>query len=104
MITAGYFCGQCLGDLITMRAETVDLKTGMNTMNRRKTGKQVIIPLSKSLLTLLVSIWPKNGKRCFWPSEAERHSTVGASPFSQEFYDLMADAGMVAGPYPTFDG
>lgn len=97
MITAGYFSGQSLGDLITMRAETVDLKTGLITMHRRKTGKRVIIPLSKSLRVLLVSIWPKGGKGYFWPDEAARYSKVGASPFSQEFYDLMASAGMVTG-------
>jgi integrase len=96
MITAGYFSGQSLGDLITMRAETVDLNAGSITMHRRKTGKQVIIPLSKSLRALLVSIWPKDGKGFFWPDEAERYSKVGASPFSQEFYDLMASAGMVS--------
>ena len=95
MLTAGYFSGQSLGDLITMRAETVDLKTGMISMSRRKTGKRVTIPLSKSLRVLLVSIWPKGGKGYFWPDEAERYLKIGASPFSQEFYDMLASAGMV---------
>ncbi len=96
MLTAGYFSGQSLGDLVTMRAETVDLKSGMITMQRRKTGKRVIIPLSKTLRNTLVSIWPAGGKGYFWPQEAERYLKVGASPFSQEFYDLMATAGIVA--------
>ena len=95
MITAGYFSGQSLGDLITMRADTVDLKTDMISMSRRKTGKRVTIPLSKTLRALLISIWPKGGKGYFWPVEAARYLKVGASPFSQEFYDMLAGAGMV---------
>ncbi len=95
MMTAGFYSGQSLGDLVTMRAETVDLGAGQITMHRRKTGKQVIIPISKTLQKLLVSIWPKGGKGFFWPAEAARYEKVGASPFSQEFYDLLADVGMV---------
>lgn len=95
MLTAGYYSGQSMGDLITMRAETVDLGAGSITMNRRKTGKQVIIPISKTLQKLLASIWPKGGKGCFWPEQAERYIKVGASPFSQEFYDMLAAAGLV---------
>lgn len=96
MILGGYSTGQSLGDLATMRAETVDLDANQITMNRRKTGKQVIIPLTKGMRALLVSIWPKGGKGWFWPAEAQRYEKVGASPFSQEFYDMLAAAGMVS--------
>lgn len=95
MITAGYYTGQSLGDLITMRAETVDLAAGMITMNRRKTGRQVIIPISKELRRLLISLWPVDDRSEFWPEQANRYRRVGASSFSQEFYDLLAGAGLV---------
>ncbi len=42
------------------------------------------------------TLWPKDGRGYFWPEEAERYLRVGPSPFSQEFYDLMAGAGLVA--------
>ena len=95
MLAAGFYTGQSMGDLITMRAESVDLGTGMIRMNRRKTGKQVIIPISNSLRALLVSRWPKGSKGYFWPDEAVRYEKVGASPFSQEFYEMLATAGLV---------
>lgn len=96
MLMVGYFTGQSLGDVIAMRASTVDLEQGKITMHRRKTGKQVIIPIAKPLRAALLSIWPKDGKGYFWPGEAERYLRVGPSPFSQEFYELMASTGLVS--------
>jgi integrase len=95
MLTAGFYTGQSMGDLVTMRAEAVDLSAGVIRMNRRKTGKQVIIPISDNLRALLVKRFPKGGKGYFWPDEAARYEKVGASPFSQEFYDMLATAGLV---------
>jgi integrase len=95
MLKAGYYTGQSLGDLITLRAESVDLRAGLITINRRKTGKQVIIPISTELRQSLVSIWPADGRSEFWPEEARRYLRTGASSFSQEFYDLLASAGLV---------
>ncbi len=96
MLTAGFYTGQSMGDLITLRAENCDLGSGLITMNRRKTGKQVIIPISTQLRTSLVALWPKGGKGYFWPEQAERYLATGASSFSQEFYDKLAEAGLVA--------
>lgn len=95
MLTAGFYTGQSLGDVITLRAENCDLAAGIVTVIRRKTGKQVIIPLSAPLRKLLLSIWPKGGKGYFWPAEAEKYLKVGPSQFSQDFYDLLADCGLV---------
>jgi integrase len=95
MLTAGFYTGQSMGDLITMRAENVNLSAGMITMNRRKTGKQVIIPISENLRAMLVKLWPKGGKGYFWPDEADRYLKSGSSSFSQEFYDMLASAGLV---------
>lgn len=101
MLVAGFYTGQSMGDLITMRAETVDLSQGLITMNRRKSGKRVIIPISEQVRALLVKLWPKGGKGYFWPKEAERYlnvngkSSPNASPFSQEFYEILVGAGLV---------
>jgi hypothetical protein len=77
--TIGYHTGQSMGDLITMSAKTIDPSTGRITMNRRKTGTQVIIPFGKTVRELLASIWPADGG-LFWPEQAARYEKVGASP------------------------
>lgn len=95
MIECGYFTGQSLGDLIMLTAEIVDMKSGLITMHRRKSGTQVIIPISKPLRATLDNIWPRGGKGYFWPEQAALYLKVKATPFSQEFYELMFQCGMV---------
>lgn len=95
MIEAGYFTGQSLGDLITLKAESVNLGRGIITMNRRKTGRQVIIPICPALNAVLQDHWPKGGKGYFWPEQAARYERVKSSAFSQEFHALMAECGLV---------
>jgi integrase len=96
MIHAAFYTGQSLGDLVTLRRDYVDLEQNVLRVTRRKTGKRVIVPLATSLRELFKRLWPKTGTDFFWPAEAERYLTVGASSFSQGFYELMTAAGMVA--------
>lgn len=95
MIMGGCYTGQALGDLILLRRSNVDLAAGMIRIKRRKTGTTVNTPIAGPLRELLVSIWPTDDADYFWPAEAERYLTTGASAFSQEFYDLMTSVGMV---------
>lgn len=95
MIQMGFFTGQSLGDLVTLRRQNVDLAQGQISLNRRKTGTRVNIPLAKPLRSLLQSVWPKNAQDYFWPVEAERYEKTGSSSFSQEFYDLLHSVGLV---------
>ncbi len=95
MIVVGYHTGQSMGDIITMRRNAVDLEQGRITMHRRKTGKQVIIPIGPTVRALLIGNWPKDKDGYFWPDQAARYLRAGSSSFSQEFYELLASAGLV---------
>jgi integrase len=95
MIMGGCYTGQAMGDLITLRRSNVDLDAGMIHLLRRKTGTAANTPIAKPLRDLFVSIWPSKDTDYFWPLEAQRYETTGASSFSQEFFDLMASVGMV---------
>ena len=96
MIIAGFFTGQRMGDLVTLRRSNVHLAENVIRLTSRKTDKRVTIPMAKPLRTLLESIWPKRDDDHFWPEEAQRYLTIGPSPFSQEFYGLLASVGLVA--------
>lgn len=95
MIVAGFFTGQSLGDLITLKPANVDLTENVIRLARRKTGKRVIIPLAKPLREMLISNWPKKGDGFFWEDEAALYLRTGATSFSQDFYDLLAKIGLV---------
>jgi integrase len=95
MIVAGFFTGQRMGDLVTLKRSNVHLDENVIRLTSRKTGKRVIIPMAKTLRTLLESIWPKRDEDYFWPGQAQKYLTVGPSPLSQEFYGLLASVGLV---------
>ncbi len=96
MILAGFFTGQRMGDLATLQRGNVHLEENVIRLSSRKTGKRVTIPMAKPLRALLESIWPKRDDDYFWAVEARRYLTIGPSPFSQEFYSLLASVGLVA--------
>lgn len=100
MIRASFFTGFSLGDLVTLRRLNVDLKQGTVSIKRRKTGKPVTVPLNAGLAQLFKETWPAKAEDYFWPAEANRYLTTGASSFSQEFFDIMAACGLVE-PRPT---
>ena len=95
MIVAGFFTGQRMGDLVTLKRSNVHLDENVIRLTSRKTGKRVTIPMAKTLRTLLESIWPKQDEDYFWPERAQKYLTVGPSPLSQEFYGLLASVGLV---------
>lgn len=95
MIMAGFFTGQSLGDLVTLKRANVDLRENVLRLARRKSNTRVIVPLATPLRELLLKIWPKNESDFFWPTQAGRYLNCGASSFSQEFYELLTSAGLV---------
>jgi integrase len=95
MVRAAFFSGFALGDLVTLRRLNVDLRQRTVSIKRRKTGTPVTIPLNDSLVELFKETWPAKGDGYFWPTEAEKYLSTGASSFSQEFYALMAECGLV---------
>jgi len=95
MIRAGFYTGQRMGDLITLRRESVDVWENVIRLTSRKTQKRVVIPMKKPLRDLLASFPPGKPTDFFWPEQAERYLTAGPSSFSQEFNELLGRAGLV---------
>jgi integrase len=95
MVRAAFFTGFSLGDLVTLRRLNVDLRQRTTSIKRRKTGKPVTVPMNDGLLALFKEKWPAKADDYFWPDEANKYLTTGASSFSQEFYELMAGCGLV---------
>jgi len=95
MIRSAFYTGFSLGDLVTLRRRAADMRQRMVSINRRKTGKAVNVPMNAGLIELFKATWPAKADDYFWPDEAQKYLTTGASSFSQEFYELMAECGMV---------
>ena len=95
MIRTSFFTGFAMGDLITLRRVNVDVCGKVISINRRKTGKAVAVPINDNLVADFKDIWPDKVNDFFWPEEANKYLTTGASAFSQAFYDIMAACGLV---------
>jgi len=95
MIRTAFFTGFSMGDLVTLRRVNVDLKHNTISIKRRKTGRPVTVPISDSMAESLEELWPAKSEDYFWPAEANRYLTTGASSFSQSFHDIMAACGLV---------
>lgn len=95
MVQGAFFTGLSMGDLITLELRMVDLAENQLSLYRRKTGQRIMVPISKPLASTFREIWPKGKQAYFWPAEAARYLKTGASLFSQEFYQLMFDVGLV---------
>lgn len=95
MIVAGYHTGMRMGDIITLRRLNVDLSQDTLSFMVRKTGKPQTVPLHPALRALFLRMPKGKPNDFYWPTQAERYVTIGASAFSQEFYELMATAGLV---------
>jgi integrase len=93
MITVGYYTGQSMGDLITLRASEVDPAQSVMFVQRRKSATRVRIPLRGPVREILAKHWPKDGGY-FWPEQAKRYLETRASSFSQEFYAMLVSVGL----------
>lgn len=96
MITTGFFTGQRMGDLVTLRREAVDFSANVIRLTSRKTNTRVTIPMASPLRNLLDSFSIGNPDDFYWPNQAKRYIEVGASAFSQEFNELLAAIGLVS--------
>jgi len=98
MVLTGFYCGQRMGDLITMTWGAVDFEQGIISMTQRKTGKTLEIPLRSELAVFLTKLKPAKVKPSapIWPSESDRYEQFGPGVFSSEFYDeVLLPAGLV---------
>jgi integrase len=95
MIRTAFFTGLSLGDLITLRRVNVDLQQKTLSIKRRKTGTPVTVPINDNMVAAFKKLWPARAEDYFWPDEALKYETTGASSFSQEFHEIMAGCGLV---------
>ncbi len=101
MITAGFYTGQRLGDLITLPWGAVDMVANVIRLTSRKTQTRVVIPMAPPLRALLEARMREAGDVVkpaspVWPQQARYYEEHGAAHFSNAFYDILASCGLVA--------
>lgn len=105
MIRTSFFTGFALGDLVTLRRVNVELTGQKISINRRKTGRAVSVPINDTMAAWFKEHWPAKSEDFFWPDEADRYlNRGGASSFSDEFHTLMASCGLVEPRAAAHDG
>jgi integrase len=95
MIVVGYHTGMRMGDAITLRRMNVDLAQNIIRFRSRKTDKPQTVPIHPDLRAVFLSMPKGQPNEFYWPEQAQRYEKCGASSFSQEFYTVMATAGLV---------
>jgi integrase len=98
LVLFGFYTGARLGDLAALTWQNVDLVNGEVAYTSRKTQRTVIVPMSSVLLAhaegMLMGDNPKQ------PLHPRAHKIVieqgRSGTLSNQFTDLMADAGLVA--------
>jgi integrase len=98
LIRFGFYTGQRLGDLATLRWSNIDSVKGEIRFVTAKTGRRMIIPLSEGLRTHIASLTPSDQTdavihpRAFAILEAHGNSSM----LSRQFGELLASAGLRA--------
>jgi integrase len=96
LIRFGFYTGQRLGDLATLRWSNIDLARGEIRLITAKTGRRMIIPLSEGLRAHIASL-PSSDRadavihpRAFAILDAQGN----AATLSRQFGELLASAGL----------
>jgi integrase len=100
MLLAGFYCGQRMGDIITLPWGAVDFEQRIVRLTTRKTGTPLQIPLHPRLGMFLAALNRKAGtvkaSDPIWPEQAKTYAEQGAGSFSNAFYDeVLLPAGLV---------
>lgn len=99
LVLFGLYTGQRLKDLALMTWRAVDLGSDEIRLVTGKTGRQQIIPIAPPLRRHIESL--PAGENPNQPLHPKAHETVTregkASSLSRQFYEIMADAGLVSG-------
>lgn len=98
-VLGGFYTGQRLGDLVCLAWGAVDLQENVLRLTQAKTGRTVQVPMRPALRSVLAALRAKAGKvkpaEFVWPEQAERYQRGGAGPFSNQFYEILAECGLV---------
>jgi integrase len=93
LILFGLYLGQRLGDLAKLTWRAVDLDSGEIAFTARKTGRRIVLPLMQPLADYLASLPASDNPNAFiFPRAASAKRTAS---LSNQFRDIMADAGLV---------
>ena len=94
IILFGLYTGQRLGDIASLTWQNLDLEKNELAFVATKTGRAQRIPLAKPLLTLIESLEAGDDPKApLFPKAA----VVGRTgTLSNQFYAILADAGLVA--------
>lgn len=96
MILAGLYTGQRLKDLAGLTWANVDLERDEIRFTTSKTGRSQVLPIAKPLRAFIDELPASDNPRApIFPSLYPLASRAGgSSPMSQEFYELLVDAGI----------
>ena len=93
MVIMGFYCGQRMGDLISMPWGAVDFQQNQIRFIASKTGKRLVVPMHPRVRTLLDGLKATAGTvkptTPIWPGESKQYEQFGAGAFSNDFYDLV---------------
>lgn len=93
MILFGLYTGQRLQDLANITWENLDMARSELTLVSSKTGRPVVLPLSRALLRHISKLPAGDDPKAdLCPNLAGK----GSSWLSNQFYDLMAASGLVS--------
>lgn len=95
MVVLGFYTGLRMGDLILLEAGRVDLRQRVLRVRTQKRDRWVQVPMAPAVVEALRGI---PGRGYLWPEQAALYLKRGPSPFSNEFREVMAAAGLVEAP------
>jgi integrase len=94
MILFGLYTGQRLGDIARLTWQNVDLERGELALVTRKTKRRVQIPIAAPLQAFLLQMPVSDDPK--QPLFSKAFAMKRISTLSNQIYDIMADAGLVA--------
>lgn len=102
MIQGGFYTSLRMGDLILLKAESVDLGSRLIKLYTGKTNKLVTMPIAipffESIKDRMAS---RKGREYLWPDQAALYRQRGAGPFSLEFREkILEPCGLVPKSIP----
>ena len=95
MIRFGLYTGQRLGDIVRLKWRDIDMKRGTVSFVTKKTGRDIVLPLTGPLLEHVRSMERGNAGEFVHPELAEMITPTGkVSTISRKFVELLAEVGL----------
>ena len=99
MIISGFYTGARMGDLACCIWASVDFAKNFLRYTSRKTGKKVAVPMAANLRQILLARREQSPNAAptsyVWPEQAHHYIDKRSGPFSNAFYEILANCGLV---------